>query len=90
MSDRGSDISETRNRQRLVGMLQQAVRKWSDDKAARLSAALAYYVLFSVAPLLIVAVGIAGLVFGEEAARGEIVGQIGDRVGRRSQVSCKT
>ena len=81
MSDRGSDISETRNRQRLVGMLQQAVRKWSDDKAARLSAALAYYVLFSVAPLLIVAVGIAGLVFGEEAARGEIVGQIGDRVG---------
>jgi len=51
---------------------------------------LAYYVLFSVAPLLIVAVGIAGLVFGEEAARGEIVGQIGDRVGRRSQVSCKT
>jgi membrane protein len=61
--------------------LKQAVRKWSTDKASRLGAALAYYALFSVAPLLIVAVGIAGLVFGEEAAQGEIVAQIEDRVG---------
>jgi membrane protein len=67
--------------QRFVATLKSAVRKWSDDKASRLGAALAYYALFSVAPLLIVAVGIAGLVFGEEAAQGEIVGQIEDRVG---------
>ncbi|MGZ8753737.1 MAG: YihY/virulence factor BrkB family protein [Acidimicrobiia bacterium] len=66
---------------RFVATLKLAVRKWSDDKASRLGAALAYYALFSVAPLLIVAVGIAGLVFGEQAARGEIVGQIEDRVG---------
>jgi membrane protein len=66
---------------RFVSTLKQAVRKWSDDKASRLGAALAYYALFSVAPLLIVAVGIAGLIFGEEAARGEIVAQIEDRVG---------
>lgn len=66
---------------RFVSTLKQALRKWSDDKAARLGAALAYYTMFSVAPLLIVAVGIAGLIFGEEAARGEIVGQIEERVG---------
>ncbi len=66
---------------RLLSTLKRAVRKWSEDKASRLGAALAYYALFSVAPLLIVAVGIAGLVFGEEAARGEIVAQIEDRVG---------
>ncbi len=67
--------------QRFAAIVKLAVRKWSDDKASRLGAALAYYALFSVAPLLIVAVGIAGLVFGEEAAQGEIVGQIEDRVG---------
>ncbi len=66
---------------RFVRTVKKAVRKWSDDKASRLGAALAYYALFSVAPLLIVAVGIAGLVFGEEAAQGEIVGQLEDRVG---------
>ena len=66
---------------RLVGVVKRAFRKWSADRAPRLGAALAYYALFSVAPLLIVAVGIAGLVFGEDAARGEIVGQIEDRVG---------
>ena len=69
------------DRPRFVATLKAAVRKWSEDKASRLGAALAYYTLFSVAPLLIVAVGIAGLVFGEEAAQGEIVGQIEDRVG---------
>jgi membrane protein len=39
-------------------------------KPFRLAAALAYYTLFSMAPLLVVAQGIAGVVFGEEAARG--------------------
>ncbi len=67
--------------QRFVTILKRAFRKWSADKASRLGAALAYYTIFSVAPLLLVAVGIAGLVFGEEAAQGEIVGQIEDRVG---------
>jgi membrane protein len=67
--------------QRFAAIVKLAVRKWLDDKASRLGAALAYYALFSVAPLLIVAVGIAGLVFGEDASQGEIVGQIEDRVG---------
>ena len=81
MTSGRSNGSSTSPFQRLVTILKRAFRKWSDDKASRLGAALAYYALFSVAPLLIVAVGIAGLVFGEEAAQGEIVAQIEDRVG---------
>jgi membrane protein len=54
---------------------------WVDDKASRLAAALAYYTLFSLAPLLIIAIGIAGLVFGEEAAQGQIMGELQGMIG---------
>jgi membrane protein len=47
----------------------------------RMGAALAYYSVFSMAPLLLIAIGIAGLVFGEQAARGEMLEQIRDTVG---------
>jgi membrane protein len=49
---------------------------WSDDYAASMGAALAYYTLFSIAPMLLIAISVAGLVFGEEAARGEIFEQL--------------
>ena len=49
---------------------------WSDDYAPSMGAALSYYTVFSLAPLLLIVVSIAGLVFGEEAARGEIFNQI--------------
>ena len=42
-----------------------------------MGAALAYYTMFSIAPLLLIVISVAGLVFGEEAARGEIVEQLG-------------
>jgi membrane protein len=58
-----------------------AVQGWLDDKAASMGAALAYYTLFSMAPLLLIAISVAGLVFGAEAARGEIVRQLGGVVG---------
>lgn len=57
-------------------LLKDTVTDWLDDKAARLAAALAFYTLLSLAPLLIIAVSVAGLVFGDEAARGEITGQL--------------
>ncbi len=44
-------------------------------------AALAYYTVFSVAPLLLIVISVAGIVFGDEAARGAVVGQIGGLVG---------
>ena len=55
--------------------------QWIDDKCMRLGAALAYYTMFSLAPMLVVAIAVAGFVFGEEAARGEIVGQLRGLVG---------
>lgn len=64
-------------------LLKQAFTEWQKDKASRLAAALAYYTVFSLAPLLIIAIAIAGAIFGEEAARGEIVAQIQGLVGQQ-------
>ena len=57
-------------------VLRQAVAGWWNDNVPHLGAALSYYTLFALAPILIVAISIAGLAFGAEAVRGEIVGQI--------------
>lgn len=65
----------------IVELLKETVKEWQEDKASRLAAALAYYTIFSLAPLLIIVIAIAGSIFGEEAARGEIVGQIQGLVG---------
>jgi membrane protein len=62
----------------------EAASKWSADRAPRLGAALAYYTVFSLAPLLVIVIAIAGFVFGQEAAQGYIVQQIGALVGERS------
>ena len=62
-------------------VLKSLVTDWWEDNAPRLGAALAYYTLFSLSPLLVIAVAIAGLVFGREAAQGHIVAQIEGLVG---------
>ncbi len=58
-----------------------AANGWLDHRASRTGAALAFYTVFSLAPVLTLSIAIAGFVFGEAAARGEIVDQIGDLVG---------
>ncbi len=55
--------------------------EWSAAKAPRLGAALAYYTALSIAPLLLVVIGIAGLALGDEAARGQIMGQMQGLIG---------
>ena len=60
----------------LWSLVRDSVAAWSDDYAPSMGAALAYYSLFSMAPLLVIAIAVAGLVFGEEAARGEILVQL--------------
>ncbi|MHB0856750.1 MAG: YihY/virulence factor BrkB family protein [Anaerolineae bacterium] len=65
----------------LVFLVKRTFKKWGEDKAARLAAAMAYYTVFSLAPLLVIIIGVAGLVFGEAAAQGQIVGPISDVVG---------
>src|SRR5688572_30183570 len=54
---------------------------WSDDNASRLAAALAYYALLSLAPLLVIAVAVAGFFFGTDAARGKVAAELGGIVG---------
>lgn len=62
-------------------LLKETVKEWQDDKVSLWAAALAYYTVFSLAPLLLIAISIAGAVFGEEAARGELVTQIQGLIG---------
>ena len=65
----------------LWGLVKAAVSGWVDDYAQSMGAALAYYTMFSIAPLLLIVISIAGLVFGDEAARGEIFGQLEGMLG---------
>lgn len=69
--------------QDIFGLLKETFNEWNEDKASRLAAALAYYTIFSLAPLLVIVIAIAGAVFGEEAARNQIVGQIQGLVGQQ-------
>src|SRR3954462_9051996 len=62
-------------------LAQRAVRAWTDDYAPSMGAALSYYALFSIAPLLLIVIGVAGYFFGEQAARGEIFGQVAGLIG---------
>ena len=63
-------------------VVKETFTKWVDDKCPRLAAALAYYTVFALAPTLVVVVGIASMVFGQEAAQGKIVAEIEGLVGR--------
>ena len=58
-----------------------AVRKWLDDRAPSMGAALAYYTAFSLAPLLVIVIAVAGLVIGHDAAQMAIVGELRDLLG---------
>jgi membrane protein len=63
-------------------LFKRALAGWWNDNVPRLGASLAYYTLFALAPILVVAIGVAGLAFGADAVRGEVVGQIQGLVGR--------
>jgi len=65
----------------LLSILKEAYGDWSEDKASRLAASLAYYTAFSVAPLMLIAIAVAGLVFGREAAQGQIFAQLNGMLG---------
>jgi membrane protein len=58
------------------GVLVRTATDWTRHDAPTMAASLAYYAVFSIAPLLIIAVGVAGFVFGREAARGELMEQL--------------
>jgi membrane protein len=65
-----------------LSILKDTAKEWSEDKASRHAAALSYYTIFSIAPMLIIAIAVAGLVFGQEAARKGIMDEIGGMIGQ--------
>jgi membrane protein len=67
-----------------VELLKETFSEWSEDKAQRLAAALAYYTIFSVAPLLVIAIAVASFIFsrfGGQGVQSQVVAQIGGLVG---------
>lgn len=72
------------------GLIQSTIKEWNQDKVPLYAAAIAYYTIFSLAPLLLIAISIAGVFFGEEAARGELVSQIQGLVGREGAEAIQT
>ncbi len=63
-------------------LVKEAASAWIDDYAPSMGAAIAYYTMFSIAPLLLIAIALAGLAFGHEAANGEVVAQLGGMMGQ--------
>jgi membrane protein len=62
-------------------LLKQTHSEWTKDRGPKLSAALAYYGIFTLVPLLLLGITVVGWIYGEEAAQGQIVGQIEGYVG---------
>jgi len=66
----------------IAGLLEETAREWNADNAPRLGAAVAFYTLLSLAPLLIAIVGVGALVFGRQAVGGQLAWELDDMVGR--------
>ena len=65
-----------------IRLLKESAKGWSDDNAQILGAALSYYSIFSIAPLLILAIAVAGAIFGAEAAQGQISQSLEGLIGK--------
>jgi membrane protein len=72
---------------RLCSLLKQTVSEWLDHNALSRAASLSYYTVFSIAPLLLIAVAIAGFVFGRRAVSGELAAQLQGLLGPSSAVT---
>jgi membrane protein len=72
------------------GLFQGTFQAWQEDKATELAAVLAYYTVFSITPLLIIAIAITSSIFGQEVPREEIVGQLKEVVGIQSAETIQT
>ena len=66
---------------RLVHLMRCTVTEWFADRAASKGAALAFYTLFSIAPVLVVVIAVAGFFYGHEAAQGQLVSELNGLVG---------
>lgn len=66
----------------ILNLVKATFSAWIDDNAPSMGAALAYYAVFSMAPLLLIVISIAGLIFGTDVARGEIIAQLQNFMGK--------
>ena len=71
------------------GLVKQSVSSWSEDYAPSMGAALSYYTLFSITPLLLIVISVAGLVFGADAVRGVVIAQLQSLMGEESARAIK-
>jgi membrane protein len=69
------------NVKQIWALTQQSISSWSEDYAPSMGAALSYYTLFSIAPLLVIVISVAGLFFGADAVRGVIFAQLQSLMG---------
>lgn len=69
------------------GMVKKSFAAWVDDYAPSMGAALAYYTVFSLAPLLVIVISVAGLIFGPDAVRGALFSEINSLVGADAAVA---
>jgi membrane protein len=60
----------------IYALLKTSVSQWTDDFASSMGAALSYYTVFSIAPLLVIAIAVAALVFGQSVAQHEVLDQL--------------
>src|SRR5438128_2188919 len=70
-----------------VSLCKKAVYSWLDDCAPTMGAAIAYYTVFSLAPMLFMVIAVAGLAFGQKAAEGALFGELADLIGPESAVA---
>ena len=70
----------------VFALARKAVSAYADDYAPSMGAAIAYYTVFSLAPLLVIVIAVAGALFGREAVQGMIVTQLGGLIGREGAV----
>src|SRR6266571_525804 len=70
-----------------VSLCEKAVYSWLDDHAPTMGAAIAYYTVFSLAPMLVLVIAVAGLAFGRQAAEGALFGELADLIGPESAVA---
>jgi membrane protein len=71
----------TINYKALWDFIKEVFDKFSEDKVTKLGAALSFYTIFSLSPLLIISISVAGAIFGQDAANGAMIGQIKDLIG---------
>lgn len=64
-----------------LGLMKRSLASWSDDYAPSMGAALSYYTLFSITPLLVIVIALAGFFFGDDAVRGEVFAQLSGMLG---------